>query len=125
MATLKEIPALDTAVEPSQNSWTSLPAGFFLIIKVQSFSASITGNGTTATAVTTSNHGFDTSDSVVVSGVSPSGFNGTHTITRTNDTTFTFPSTVNATATVQGLIELGSPDYYLLIDDEGNRLLVE
>jgi hypothetical protein len=53
MATLKEIPALDTAVEPSQNSWTSLPAGFLLVI------------------------------------------------------------------------EEGTPDYYLLIDDEDHRLLVE
>ncbi len=121
----KILRTLDTALETDQNSWSTLPDGYLLNIKARRFSVSIVGNGTTATVVTTFDHGFVTSDSVVISGVSPGGFNGTHTITKTNDTTFTFPSTVNATATIQGLIELGPPEYELLLDDSGNQLLVQ
>jgi hypothetical protein len=121
----KILRTLDTDIEADQNSWASLPDGLFLGIKARRFSSSLVGNGTTATVVTTFDHGFSTGNSVIISGVSPSGFNGTHTITRTNDTTFTIPSTVNATATVQGLIELGPPEYQLALDDSGNQLLVQ
>lgn len=121
----KILRTLDNDIEADQDSWSDLPDGFFLGIKARRFSASVVGNGTTATAVTTFDHGFITSDSVIISGVAPSGFNGTHTITKTNDTTFTFPSTVNASATVQGLIELGPPEYQLALDDSGNQLLVQ
>jgi hypothetical protein len=69
-----------------------------------SITSSIVGNGTTATAITTFAHGLETGDVAVISGASPSGFNGNQTVTKVNATTFTFASSVNATATVQASV---------------------
>lgn len=33
MPDLKQIPVLDTAIKPEQNAWSSLPAGFLLLIE--------------------------------------------------------------------------------------------
>ena len=69
-----------------------------------STTSSIVGNGTTATATTIFDHGLETGDVAVVSGASPSGFNGNQTVTKVDATTFTFASSVNATATVQASV---------------------
>lgn len=62
--------------------------------------SSITSSGTTATVVTTTDHGYSTSDSVIISGVTPAGYNGTFTITVTDTTTFTYtlPASVSDVA---------------------------
>jgi cytoskeletal protein CcmA (bactofilin family) len=51
---------------------------------------SITRSSTTATATTTSPHGFQTGDTVQVSGATQSQYNGTFTVTVTSGTVFTY-----------------------------------
>ena len=67
-------------------------------------SSSIVGDGTTATVITTVAHGYATGNTVIITGAIDAGFNGTHTITVIDTTTFTYSSTVNSTATTQGSI---------------------
>jgi hypothetical protein len=74
-------------------------------------SSSIIGDGTTATVVTTSAHGYSNGDVVFVNQAVPQGFNGNHTVTVVDATTFTFPSTVNATATTQAVISRPERNY--------------
>lgn len=67
--------------------------------------SSLVGNGTTATATTAAPHGFPTGTTIVMNilGNTPGTFNGfTVVCTITGASTFTFPSSVNATATVAG-----------------------
>jgi hypothetical protein len=52
--------------------------------------ASGSSSGTTATVVTAVAHGFTSGETVVISGVTPAGYNGTYVITVTNTTTFTY-----------------------------------
>lgn len=52
--------------------------------------SSITNSTTTATLTTATNHGLSTGNFVVVSGASPSAYNGEYAITVTGDTTFTY-----------------------------------
>lgn len=51
---------------------------------------SLTRSGTTATADTSTAHGFTTGDSITIIGATPSGYNGTFTITVTDSDTFTY-----------------------------------
>jgi len=73
--------------------------------------SSIVGDGTTATVVTTTAHGYSNGDTVFVNDAAPDGFNGNHTVTVVDATTFTFPSTVNATATTQAVISRPERNY--------------
>jgi len=66
--------------------------------------SSISGDGTTATVTTSAAHKLVTGSSITIAGATPGGFNVTATIVVTGTTTFTFASTVNATATVAGSI---------------------
>ena len=66
--------------------------------------STISGNGTTATVTTSAAHKLVTGSSVTIAGATPAGFNVTATIVVTGTTTFTFASTVNATASVAGSI---------------------
>ena len=66
--------------------------------------SSISGDGTTATVTTSASHKLVTGSSITIAGATPGGFNVTATIVVTGTTTFTFASTVNATATVVGSI---------------------
>ena len=66
--------------------------------------SSISGNGTTAGVTTTAAHNLVTGSSITIAGATPTGFNVTATIVVTGTTTFTFPSAVNATASVVGSI---------------------
>jgi hypothetical protein len=52
--------------------------------------SSITSSSTTATVTTAAAHGYSTNDVIAISGASPSGFNGTYSITVTSTTTFTY-----------------------------------
>lgn len=52
--------------------------------------STITSSGTTATVTTTTAHGYTTNDVVSISGVNPTGYNGTFTITVTSTTQFTY-----------------------------------
>jgi hypothetical protein len=66
--------------------------------------SSITADGTTATVTTSAAHNLVTGSSITIAGATPAGFNVTATIVVTGTTTFTFASTVNATASVVGSI---------------------
>jgi hypothetical protein len=122
MSNPKKLIAIDTDIEAEQDSWSSLPAGFLLELGLSRVTSSVVGNGTTATVVTTVAHGFTSGNSVVISGVTPSGFNGTYTITVTNTTTFTYANATNATATVQGTAQIND-EFELLIDNEDFLLI--
>lgn len=64
--------------------------------------SSITITNGIATVTTSTNHEYDNKDKVTISGATPSGLNGTHVITDTGNTTFTFPT--SATGSVTGTI---------------------
>lgn len=65
--------------------------------------STITSSGTTATVVTSAAHGYSSTNVVEISGVNPSGYNGTYTITVSDTTTFTY--TLNASVSdVDGAI---------------------
>jgi hypothetical protein len=62
----------------------------------------IDSSSTIATAITTASHGYSTGDSVVISGASPSGYNGTFTILTiptVNSFTYAVPSGLTSLAT--------------------------
>ena len=67
--------------------------------------SSIVGNGTTATVTTTAAHNLVSGSTVTITNATPGGFNVTAVpIIVTGTATFTFASTVNATASVVGSI---------------------
>lgn len=76
------------------------------------YSATRARSGTTVTLVTTAAHGYSTSDTVTISGLGGTGFNGSFVITVTNATTFTYTSgtsgTVTTTADTGGVITTAS-----------------
>lgn len=57
--------------------------------------SSISSSSTTATVTTAAAHGYSTSNIVQISGASPTGFNGTYTITVVDTTTFTYTLAVS------------------------------
>jgi hypothetical protein len=76
---------------------TQLPASIAI--------SSIVGNGTTATVTTTAAHNLVSGSTVTITGATPGGFNVSAVpIIVTGTATFTFASTVNATASVVGSI---------------------
>lgn len=58
-----------------------------------------TSNGTTAT-VTSNGHGLQDGDSVRITGSGNTNFDGAYTITRIDNNSFTFPSTVNSSGLI-------------------------
>jgi hypothetical protein len=72
--------------------------------------SSITYSTTTATLTTTSAHGLATGQIVVISGASPSAYNGTFTVTVTGTNTFTYTMATNpgANATTVGSYTYGA-----------------
>ncbi|MDE2103347.1 MAG: hypothetical protein KGL39_39265 [Patescibacteria group bacterium] len=70
---------------------------------------SLTSNGTTATAVTSAFHNLSVGSSVTISGATPSGYNGTVTVTGiVNQTSFTYTLSGSlsspATGTIQAVV---------------------
>ncbi|CAB1368051.1 PilC/PilY family type IV pilus protein [Denitratisoma oestradiolicum] len=81
---------------------TAASLGTYQLVSVSALSYAA-ANTPPATA-TAPSHGFNTGDSVVISGASPSGYNGTFTITKVDDNTFrytpaTAPDSTNAYGT--------------------------
>lgn len=60
---------------------------------------SITSVSTTATVTTAAAHGYTTSNSISITGATPSAYNGTYTITVTSTTTFTYVLSAAQTVT--------------------------
>lgn len=78
----------------------------------------VVGNGTTATAtIATQASAPQVGSTVVVRGVTPSGFNGVFVITASSTTTISYANATNATASVQGVLgyNFGAANYGPLI----------
>jgi hypothetical protein len=63
-----------------------------------------TGNGTTATLTFSGTHDFSANDTIVVSGVTPVGYNGSYTVTAATANTVSFASAQTGSQTVAGYI---------------------
>lgn len=83
---------LTNAANAFATSNASLTAGMFGSSSSVNIST-LTRSGTTATVATSGNHGFTTGDSITIANASPSNYNGTFTITRVDNTHFTYPVT--------------------------------
>jgi hypothetical protein len=68
--------------------------------------ASITGNGTTATITfaAQASSPFNVGDKITVSGVTPAGYNGTHTVTACTVSTVSYASAITGSMTVAGTV---------------------
>ncbi len=69
------------------------------------------GNGTTATITAGGGFGFtpQVGDEVVIAGVTPTGYNGTYSITAATGTTVSFLSSTTGSQTVAGTVALENP----------------
>ncbi len=67
-----------------------------------SVSSSHRKSGNTVTVTTSTTAGLTTGEEVTISGVSPSGYNGTYTITVASSTTFTYTDSNSGLASVAG-----------------------
>ena len=76
-----------------------------------------TGNGTTATLTFSAATGAPAVGStIVVSGVTPAGYNGTYTVTASTNTTVSYANATTGAQTVAGLIVNGGSTTYTLQD---------
>ena len=71
-------------------------------IKLTPTVSNATGNGTTATLTIQSPHPFNIGDVITVFGVTPSGYNGTYTLTGTTSTTISYANATVAAYTSGG-----------------------
>jgi hypothetical protein len=62
------------------------------------------GNGTTATITTSSAHGFAVGDLITVTGVTPTGYNGTFLLTAVTSTTISYANATTGSQTVAGSV---------------------
>lgn len=72
----------------------SIDAGTFgtlSYVGIANITRSIISSTSTATVTTSGNHGFNTGDSITITGATPTAYNGTFTITVTATNKFTFP----------------------------------
>ena len=82
----------------------------------------LTSSGTTATATTGNPHGLSSSNVVNISGASPSGYNGTYTITVTSTTQFTY--TLASSLTSPAIINPSTPYAPGLVSIEGGFVTI-
>lgn len=74
---------------------------------------SISSSGTTVTVVTSAPHGLTAGQAATISGVTPSSFNGTFTVTSVpNSTTFTYQLDIGTTTGSGGSVQLNGIFYY-------------
>lgn len=81
---------------------------------------SINRSSTTATVITSTNHGFSSGNTIVIAGATPSGYNGSFTITVTNVTTFTYTCNVALTTPATGTITANKEVPYTLTNGYGD-----
>ncbi len=88
--------------------------------------SSATESGNTVTVTTSTTAGLTTGEEVTISGVSPSGYNGTYTITVASSTTFTYTDSNSGLAsagsggTIQPTTTTGGPDPYMYLSASNN-----
>ena len=90
----------DTTIEYTSTS-TSVTGAFQTL---QFPITSVTRTSTTATVTTPVKHGLDDGQKVILSGATPTGYNGEKTISVTGDTTFTFTVSGSPTTPATGTI---------------------
>lgn len=81
----------------------SPPSGTATRLASTSYISAATWANPNATITTLTNHGFVTGNSVTISNVSPSGYNGTFVITRISNTQFRYALASNPGASVAGI----------------------
>lgn len=84
--------------------------------------SSLTSSGTTATVTTAINHQLKSGQYVIISGATPSGYNGTYAITVTGANTFTFALGGSLASPATGTIIYNIPVYEVW---ENNSFLVQ
>lgn len=84
-------------------------------------------SSTTATVNTVAAHGLVTGDSVTITGVTPSGYNGTYVVTVTDTDTFTYTTSGSniGAITVQGSVYLDRRGYFKVFLREYAKLYVQ
>src|SRR4051812_43423473 len=92
---------VDAVTYADEGDWAVRRKGVFGTQRV----TSITSSGTTAT-VTLVNHGYDTGDSVLISGATQAAYNGTFVITNYTPNTFTYTMGATATSPATGTINV-------------------
>lgn len=73
--------------------------------------SSLTRSGNTATATTSTAHGYSTGDSVTIAGATPTDYNGTKTVTVTDSTHFTFSLTETPATSDSGTVTSATTTY--------------
>lgn len=132
MAELQQIPTLDISLSPEMDSWSSPPIGYQLLISrvnTSTTSRSIGTGSRTFTLAATGNQEWAASGSVTVTSTANSANTMTGTVTSYNSSTQEL--VINVTSTTGSgtfaswtLEDLTSP-YVLLIEDDGDKLLIE
>ena len=89
--------ATDIITIPSHGFLTNQPVNYQVSGSTLKSISSISRSGTTATATTTTSHGFATGVSVTIEGSANNDLNGSYTITSTGSTTFTYVTTTTGT----------------------------
>jgi len=89
--------------------------------------ASLTSVGTTATATVTSGHGYQTGSNVVITGATPTAYNGNYTITVVSATVFTY-AFAGGSSPASGTIVVGLQDVQQVLEERSfdylrNRVL--
>lgn len=101
---LEHLPELQTDVETVVRNTAEGGREVWAQVEAVHEVASLTQTGGTATCVTADAHRYINGDSVVIEGADQEDYNGTHTITKINDTTFTFAVDSGATTPATGTI---------------------
>lgn len=80
-----------------------------------------TGDGTTATLTFSGTHDFSANDPIVVSGVTPSGYNGSYTVTSSTPNTVSFACAATGAQSVAGYIY---PSDNLSVISDGTQTII-
>jgi hypothetical protein len=129
---LKKLFAQDTDIQADQDSWSSPPVGFLLLISRANFSTSSVAIGTgskTFTLAATGNQEWANGNAVLVTSTADEDNTMTGTVTSYNSSTQALVinvTSVTGSGTINSwVIEDPAPPYALLIEDDGDKLLIE
>jgi hypothetical protein len=132
MADLQEIPTIDIDLSPEMDSWSSLPVGYQLFISRVNTSTSSVAIGTgskTFTLAQSGNQEWAASGSVTVTSAASSANTMTGTVTSYNSSTqalvINVTSVTGSGTFASWIIEDLTSPFVLLIEDDGDKLLIE
>jgi hypothetical protein len=132
MADLQTIPTGDIVISPDMNSWSSVPVGYQLLIARVNTSTTSVAIGTgarTFTLAQSGNQEWAASGSVTVTSSASSANTMTGTVTSYNSSTqalvINVTSVTGSGTFASWIIEDLTSPFVLLIEDDGDRLLIE